>query len=183
MTALHIFQTLCLDHVSNTLLRRKLNLSTAVLNHRTVQPMSCDCSILLLSPCSLCCFSFPVVEISSRKPSGPVTPTGDVSPLSTITTCSGAASWWSCCPSCSTCYGCGAFTTGCSAAALPVPSGWRKAFPPRRLPVPHELQLLPPRRHSEGKAILPQGFSSVFLLCLDFSFPLFFRTKRDPLLC
>ena len=32
-------------------------------------------------------------EISSRRPSGPVTPTGGASPLSTITTCSQAASW------------------------------------------------------------------------------------------
>lgn len=181
MTALHIFQTLCLDHVSNTLLRRKLSLSTAMLSHRTVQPMSCDCSILLLSPCSLCCFSFPVVEISSRKPSGPVMPTGDGSPLSTITTCSGAASWWSCCPSCSTCYGCGAFTTGCSAAALPAPSGWRKAFPPRRLPVPHELPPAPSQKIFWRKSHFASGFLFCFPPLALFFLPSILQNKTQSI--
>lgn len=119
-------------------------------------------------------------EISSRRPSGPATHTGGASPLCTITTCSRAASWWSCSPSSSTCCGCGAFTGGPRAVARPPPSGWRTAFRPRRSPAPYEPEF-EPQKDSNGKAIFASGFLLFILICLVFSFPFsFLETKPKP---
>lgn len=108
-------------------------LQTRVLNQ--VPPaLSLGTATLRLLPASLAVLLVlvPGAETSSRRPSGPAMRTGGASPLCTTTTCSPAASWWSCSPSSSTCCGCGASTGGPHAAAQPPPSGWRKAFRPRR---------------------------------------------------
>lgn len=104
-------------------------------------------------------------EISSRRPSGPVTLTGGASPSSTTTTCSPAASWWSCSPSSSTCCGFGA-STGGRAVGPPPPSGWRRAFPPRRLREPYEREqeLEAQEDLLKEKPFLPQGFVSILVL-------------------
>lgn len=115
-------------------------------------------------------------EISSRRPSGPATRTGGASPLCTITTCSRAASWWSCSPSSSTCCGCGAFTGGPRAVARPPPSGWRTAFRPRRSPAPYEPEF-EPQKDSNGKAIFASGFLLFILICFVFPFP--FRSLKQ----
>jgi len=124
-------------------------------------------------------------EISNRRPSGPVTLTGGASPLSTITTCSQAASWWSCSPSCCTCCGSGAFTDGHRAALRPPPSGWRKAFRPRRLPVPCEREFESPARLSEGKAIFCLRVSPLYshLVLFFLSQFLFLETKTKSIVC
>ena len=122
-------------------------------------------------------------EISSRRPSGPVTLTGGASPLSTITTCSSAASWWSCLPSSSTCCGSDAFTGGCFAAGRPLRSGWRRAFPPRRLGAPYELDRRERTQEDwalKEKPFLPQGFFPLFLFGFIFPFP-FGSLKQKPI--
>ena len=120
-------------------------------------------------------------ETSSRSRSGPATRTGAASPLCTTTTCSPAASWSSCSPSFSTCCGCGASTGGPRAAAQPPPSGWRRAFRPRRSLVPYEPGSEPPETLQE-KPFSPQGFASSFSLGFVFLFPLCsWKQNQTPL--
>lgn len=157
------------------------SLQSRVLNQAPI--MSLGAVTLHLLPASLAVLFVlvPGAETSSRRRSGPATRTGAASPLCTTTTCSPAASWWSCSPSSSTCCGCGASTGGPRAAAQPPPSGWRRAFRPRRSLVPYEPGSEPLETLQE-KPFSPQGFSSSFSLSVVFLFPLCsWRQNQTPL--